>query len=115
MVSELRRRLGLNSQNSSKPPSSDGYAKPKPKSRRQRSGKKPGGQKGHSGSHMEIPHELDEIIQHFPEKCQECPHLCSCQAQGNSKCSESQYVVDVKITTNVTEHQTLSPTYCPYG
>ena len=115
VVNELRRRLGLNSRNSSKPPSSDGYGKPKPKNRRQRSGKKPGGQKGHSGSHMEIPHEPDEVLQHFPDNCQGCPHLGSCQAQGNFAATESRYVVDVEITTKVTEHQTLSPAYCPYG
>lgn len=115
IVDELTRRLGLNSHNSSKPPSSDGYAKPNQKSRRQRSGKKPGGQKGHSGSHMEIPHEPDEVLQHFPEKCQRCPHLSLCQSQGNFDCSESRYVVDVEIKTKVTEHQTLSPVDCPYG
>jgi len=44
-VIELEGRLALNSQNSSKPPSSDGYGKPKPKSLRG-VGKNPtGGQK----------------------------------------------------------------------
>ena len=43
-IVELRARLGMNSRNSSKPPSSDGYEKPAPKSRRVRSGKKPGKQ-----------------------------------------------------------------------
>jgi len=33
-ISELKSRLSKNSRNSSKPPSSDGYGKPKPKSRR---------------------------------------------------------------------------------
>ena len=49
-VAELERRLGLNSSNSGKPPSSDGLHKPKrePRTRslRERSGKPPGGQKG---------------------------------------------------------------------
>ena len=112
-ILELRARLGLNSTNSSKPPSSDGYAKPKPKSRRQHSGKKPGGQQGHTGSHMEIPHEPDEVLQHLPEKCQSCPHLSSCQANENFTCTESRYVVDVVVTTKVTEHQTLQPNNCP--
>jgi len=50
---ELRRQLGLNSRNSSKPPSTDGLAKPVPKSLRGRSGRKPGGQPGHLGSRLE--------------------------------------------------------------
>ena len=42
--SGLKERANKNSSNSSKPPSSDGYNKPKPKSLRKKSGRKPGGQ-----------------------------------------------------------------------
>ena len=59
-IRELQRQLNQNSQNSSKPPSSDGFNKPKTQSQRQKSGKKQGGQKGHPGAHMSIPHEPDE-------------------------------------------------------
>src|ERR1035437_3467070 len=49
-IAELERRLGLDSSNSGKPPSSDGLKKPaRVNNLRERSGKKPGGQKGHKG------------------------------------------------------------------
>jgi phage shock protein A len=38
-IKELQRQLNQNSQNSSKPPSSDGFNKPNPQSQRQKSGK----------------------------------------------------------------------------
>ena len=66
-IAELERRLGLNSANSSKPPSSDGLKKPaRVKSLRERSGKKPGGQKGHKGETLRQSAEPDEIVDHHP-------------------------------------------------
>ena len=46
IITLLANRLNLNSTNSSKPPSSDPNRKKKPQSK---TGKKPGGQKGHVG------------------------------------------------------------------
>lgn len=68
----LRARLSLNSKNSSKPPSSDGYSKPAPKSRRRRSGKKPGGQPGAPGKNLAPVCDPDEVVNHTPENCEGC-------------------------------------------
>ena len=47
-IAELEEQLHKNSHNSSKPTSTDGYEKPSPKSQRKKSGKKAGGQNGHT-------------------------------------------------------------------
>lgn len=58
----------MDSHNSSKPPSSDGYKKAKKdRSLREKTGRKTGGQKGHKGVNMKLPHEPDEVKIHLPE------------------------------------------------
>ena len=113
-IRELQRKLNQNSQNSSKPPSSDGFNKPAPKSLRQKSGKKQGGQKGHPGTHMAIPHEPDDYSKHLPKKCLSCPHLNKCVMSGRVfVCGEKRYEVNAVITTKVTEHQSIQVASCP--
>jgi transposase len=68
-VTALEARLGTNSSNSSKPPSSDGYAKPSPKSLRRKSGRKRGGQPGHPGTTLQQVAEPDAVKTHLPEYC----------------------------------------------
>jgi len=72
-VAELRARLSQNSRNSSRPPSSDGYAKPPaPRSVRRPSGRRPGGQAGHEGHHLERVEHPDEVIRYSPARCTRC-------------------------------------------
>src|SRR5271163_2269960 len=73
-IAELERQLGLNSGNSGKPPSSDGLKK-KParvSSLRERSGKKPGGQKGHPGETLRQVTDPNEVVNHYPLACSMC-------------------------------------------
>ena len=71
-VAELRRRLGLNSSNSSKPPSSDGLAKPAPRSLRRASGRKPGKQPGTAGAELSQVDDPDQVWTHYPDTCGGC-------------------------------------------
>jgi transposase len=75
-VVELERRLGLNSSNSGKPPSSDGLHKPqrerRTRSLREPSGKPSGGQKGHKGETLHQVADPNVTIDHYPETCGTC-------------------------------------------
>jgi transposase len=72
-IAELERRLGLNSSNSGKPPSSDGLKKPaRVMSLREPSERKPGGQKGHKGETLRQAAEPDVTVDHFPFSCSGC-------------------------------------------
>ena len=84
-IAELERRLGLNSSNSGKPPSSDGLKKPpRTTSLRETSGKKSGGQKGHPGETLRRSETPDAIIDHYPPTCADCGEpLTAAMATGH--------------------------------
>lgn len=71
-VAELEARLGMNSRNSSKPPSSDGLAKPAPRSLRRPSGRRPGKQPGGQGFRLAPRAVPDEVRTHAPGGCRGC-------------------------------------------
>jgi transposase len=72
-IAELERRLGLNSSNSGKPPSSDGLKKPaRVRNLREPSGKTAGGQKGHPGKTLLQVEAPDVVVDHYPEACVGC-------------------------------------------
>ncbi|HEX5116301.1 MAG TPA: IS66 family transposase [Pseudonocardiaceae bacterium] len=103
---ELKRRLGMNSTNSSQPPSTDGLAKPVRKSLRGKTSRRPGGQAGHPGSTLTPVAVPDEVIRHEPAACGGCGGGLTGAAQvGLTR----RQVFDLpEITVRVTEHQAVA-------
>jgi transposase len=103
-VADLRRRLSLDSSNSSRPPSSDGLKK-KPRiagRRRGRSGKPSGGQKGHKGGTLRQVAYPDALVRH--EACA-CGH-CGSSLDAKSATIEKRQVFDLsERPLAVTGHQ----------
>jgi transposase len=110
-VSERESRLSKNSQNFSKPPSSDGYRK-KTRLLRPPSGKKPGGQAAPLGQTPKRSSEPDEIV-YSP-----LPDRCACGAslsESDALIAEWRQVLDVPVAHyHGVEHCTL-PLRCPCG
>lgn len=103
-VAELKRQLGLNSQNSGKPPSSDGLKKPpRVQSLRGRSEKPSGGQRGHKGETLRQIENPDIIKKHNAKTCAHCrAKLTAAMVTGVVK----RQVFDIpKPRFEVTEHQ----------
>ncbi|WP_342306458.1 IS66 family transposase [Methanolobus sp. ZRKC5] len=110
-VRHLEEMLEKNSRNSSKPPSTDSYARNKPtlKSQRKKTNKHVGGQNGHPGTTLRINDDPDEVIVHPVNQCVNC---------GRSLASvpsdyERRQVFDIPpITINCIEHRCEIKT-CP--
>lgn len=102
-VADLSAKAGQNSKNSSRPPSSDGLAKPAPKSLRARSGRRPGRPKGQPGATMQLSDSPGTVVRHEPSCCSRC-------AAGLGGAPEvgviRRQVTEIpEVRAEVTEHQ----------
>lgn len=102
-IKDLEDQVSKNSKNSSKPPSSDGYDKPAPKSRRKRSNKKAGGQKGHDGVTLEKVSNPDDIEVHKVTVCERCEENLKDEEPIGYNCRQEFEIPPAKPV--VTEHR----------
>ena len=106
-IAELERRLGIDSQTSSKPPSSDGLKKKnthRTRSLRRKSQRPTGGQKGHQGRTLKQVSEPDKIINH---SAPDCCWKCGCDVSNEQILSVfKRQVFDIpEPQIEVTEHR----------
>ena len=109
-IDELERRLGLNSANSGKPPSSDGLKRPTRKrtmSLRESSNRKPGGQPGHPGERLRQVPDPTVVVEHEPSACRHCAEPLSAE---DSTGYQARQVFDLPPPPplEVTEHRAHS-------
>jgi len=106
-IAELEDRLRQTSRNSSRPPSSEGLAKPPPRSPslRKKSGRKPGGQDGHRGQTLAQVARPDREVGHEPACCPRC----GAGLAGRPVIAvERRQVFDLPpVKVSVTEHQLI--------
>ena len=100
MADTLRASLKKDSSTSSKAPSSDEYKKPHVFSTREKSGRKPGGQKGHKGHTLAPAAEPTAIINRLPVD------VCGCGGAVSAMESYTpKQLIDLKITIDVIEER----------
>ena len=102
-VRQMEESLAKDSHNSSKPPSSDGLNKPKPKSLRSPSGRSTGGQPGHSGQTLRMVEKPDFMVSHQVNQCAACG--CPLTGQAPDRIERRQVFDLPEPKLEVTEHQ----------
>ena len=102
-IRTLKDQLAKTSHNSGKPPSSDGYEKPKPKSLRNKTGRNSGGQPGHDGCTLAQTTTPDFIETHAVNICEHCG--CDLTASPVVAHTCRQVFESPEIALQVTEHR----------
>ena len=113
-IKELKEQLNKNSNNSSKPPSSDGLKKPsvnKNRSLRQKSGKKQGAQNGHNGVNLSVMAEPNHVEHHMHSDCNSCPYHDRCLEKACIR--ETRHEIDAEVSVNITAHELVVVSNCP--
>lgn len=111
VIQHLRDQSRKTSRNSSKPPSSDGAKKRRPKSLRERGQNPNGGQFGHTGHTLLQVENPQKVKVHEVEVCRKC-HASLAGEQG--EVHEKRQVFDIPaVHIEVTEHQ-ITVKVCPY-
>jgi transposase len=115
-LEKLERRLGQNSQNSSRAPSTDRpeqqEGESKPKRQRKSSGRKQGGQPGHKGAGRGLVDEPNETIPVRPERCRKCGRELQNQGRVVGRPVRHQVIELPEAIVETTEHQLLKVS-CP--
>ncbi len=109
-VQALQEYLAKDSHNSSLPPSSDRFHR-RPRSLRQKSGKKPGGQPGHPGHHLAFSQMPDQIEVHPVTECAHCH--ADLRAVPPTEAERRQIVEWPMQRVRVTEHR-VQEKACPH-
>jgi transposase len=101
-IEELEHIINKDSHNSSKPPSSDGLSR-KFSRKRERSGKKPGGQIGHEGTTLPMVEHPQHVQVHGVKRCRGCGRSV---VHEKPRGYEARQVFDIPpIEVEVTEHR----------
>lgn len=98
----LEEQLGLNSSNSSKPPSAD--APGTPRQRKRPTGRRPGGQPGHKKHERALlpPEEVQHVVELVPQECRGCKR----RLRGQDSAPRRHQVVEVPpLSAIVTEYR----------
>ena len=111
-VRTLEAQLAKDSHNSHKPPSSDGLAKPAPKSLRAPSQRPSGGQLGHPGHTLRMVENPDRILTHRVERCSACGQSLDTVHPARIERRQVHDLPEPKL--EITEHQVETKT-CSCG
>lgn len=121
-VAELTERLGRNSSNSNKPPSSDAPSNRAERRAQQKRDRKRGAQPGHPGSKRTLlPREqVDEFVDVFPPECENCWAALPKTPDASARRYQTTELPPIKPrTTEYVQHRVACPcckhrTWGPY-